>query len=353
MAQLKVNLSKIKYNAYILNTLLKQHHIHFTPVLKCVAGDRKIVETLKSVGLTHFADARINNILKSKDDDITYMMIRTANHQELEDIVQCVDTSIQTELDTIRQINEIASKQKVKHKILLMVDWKDSREGVLTYDVLAYIREIINMHHIHLEGLAFNFMYFNEIAPTEEDVEMINQFVNSVEKASHLKFKTISGGNSSMLLQMLYNDLGKMNDLRIGETLFRGVETTTNQHLDTLYQNAIILDTEIVEIKPRININNGQQYLQAILDIGNLDTNVDDIKPLYHNVDVLGATSDHLMIDLLNNDHYQIGDKIQFSLGYKALAQSMFMSHLNRFYLNDLAIEAMCCEKNVKKMNKI
>ncbi|MCB7127861.1 hypothetical protein LIZ53_17110, partial [Lachnoclostridium sp. 210928-DFI.6.3] len=62
---------------------------------------------------------------------------------------------------------------------------------------------------------------------------------------------------------------------------------------------------------------------------------------------------DHLMIDLLNNDHYQIGDKIQFSLGYKALAQSMFMSHLNRFYLNDLAIEAMCCEKNVKKMNKI
>ena len=331
MAQLKVNLSKIKYNAYILNTLLKQHHIHFTPVLKCVAGDRKIVETLKSVGLTHFADARINNILKSKDDDITYMMIRTANHQELEDIVQCVDTSIQTELDTIRQINEIASKQKVKHKILLMVDWKDSREGVLTYDVLAYIREIINMHHIHLEGLAFNFMCFNEIAPTEEDVEMINQFVNSVEKASHLKFKTISGGNSSMLLQMLYNDLGKMNDLRIGETLFRGVETTTNQHLDTLYQNAIILDTEIVEIKPRININNGQQYLQAILDIGNLDTNVDDIKPLYHNVDVLGATSDHLMIDLLNNDHYQIGDKIQFSLGYKALAQSMFMSHLNIF----------------------
>src|SRR5699024_7328579 len=249
MAQLKVNLSKIKYNAYILNTLLKQHHIHFTPVLKCVAGDRKIVETLKSVGLTHFADARINNILKSKDDDITYMMIRTANHQEL---------------DTIRQINEIASKQKVKHKILLMVDWKDSREGVLTYDVLAYIREIINMHHIHLEGLAFNFMCFNEIAPTEEDVEMINQFVNSVEKASHLKFKTISGGNSSMLLQMLYNDLGKMNDLRIGETLFRGVETTTNQHLDTLYQNVIILDTEIVEIKPRININNGQQYLQAI-----------------------------------------------------------------------------------------
>src|SRR5699024_10705005 len=98
-----------------------------------------------------------------------------------------------------------------------------------------------------------------------------------------------------------------------------------NQHLDTLYQNAIILDTEIVEIKPRININNGQQYLQATRDIGNLDTNVDDIKPSYHNVEVLGRMSDPLMTELLNNDLYPLSDKIQFSLGYKALAKSMFM----------------------------
>src|SRR5699024_3732046 len=165
---------------------------------------------------------------------------------------------------------------------LLMVDWKDAREGVLTYDVIDYIKEIINMHHIYLKGLAFNFMCFNAIAPTEEDVKLINQFITSIEEVMHMQFDVISGSNSSMLLQMLYNDLGKINELKIGETLFRGIETTTNHSFDTLYQNAIILETEIVEIKPRINVSDGQHYLQAIVDIGNLDTAVNDIQPLHH-----------------------------------------------------------------------
>ena len=72
MAKININLSKIKYNAMTLNTLLKQHHIAFTPVIKCVAGDKTIVETLKSIGITHVADARISNILKSTDEAISY-----------------------------------------------------------------------------------------------------------------------------------------------------------------------------------------------------------------------------------------------------------------------------------------
>lgn len=353
MAKIKVNLSKIKYNAMTLSALLSQHHIDFTPVIKCVAGDEKIVEMFKNIGITHVADARISNIQKSTDKAMSYTLIRNSNRNELENLVHYVDTSIQTELATIRQINEIASNYDVKHNILLMVDWKDAREGVLTYDVIDYIKEIINMHHIYLKGLAFNFMCFNAIAPTEEDVKLINQFITSIEGVMHMQFDVISGGNSSMLLQMLYNDLGKINELRIGETLFRGIETTTNHSFDTLYQNAIILETEIVEIKPRINVNDGQHYLQAIVDIGNLDTDVNHIQPLHHQVKVLGATSDHLMIDLLNNEHYHIGDRIQFSLGYKALAQSMFVPNLPKDYKRDDIIEKMCYPQIKGILNKI
>ena len=45
------------------------------------------------------------------------------------------------------------------------------------------------------------------------------------------------------------------------------------------------------------------------------------------------------MIDLLNNEHYHIGDRIQFSLGYKALAQSMFVPNLPKDYKRDDIIE--------------
>ena len=41
-----------------------------------------------------------------------------------------------------------------------MVDWKDGREGVLTYDVVRYVQEVLRLSHIQLVGLAFNFMCF-------------------------------------------------------------------------------------------------------------------------------------------------------------------------------------------------
>ena len=61
---------------------------------------------------------------------MSYTLIRNSNRNELESLVHYVDTSVQTELATIRQINEIASNYDVKHNILLMVDWKDARRCV-------------------------------------------------------------------------------------------------------------------------------------------------------------------------------------------------------------------------------
>jgi predicted amino acid racemase len=39
-----------------------------------------------------------------------------------------------------------------------------------------------------------------------------------------------------------------------------------------LYQDAIVLEAEILEIKPRMNSHTKQSYLQAIVDIGYIDT---------------------------------------------------------------------------------
>src|SRR5699024_1626166 len=125
-----------------------------------------------------------------------------------------------------------------------MIDWKDQREGILTYDVIHYIKTIMELPNITLAGLAFNFMCFQPIAPTDKDVAMINDFISSLETETNTSFEIISGGNSSMITQMIYSDLGKINELRTGETLFRGIETTTDRPIASLYQNAIILESE-------------------------------------------------------------------------------------------------------------
>ncbi|SPZ97714.1 alanine racemase [Staphylococcus aureus] len=42
-------------------------------------------------------------------------------------------------------------------------------------------------------------------------------------------------------------------------------------------------------------------------------------------INILGASSDHLMLDLNGQGHYQVGDHISFSLNYEALSHSMYM----------------------------
>lgn len=280
MAHVNINISKIKYNAKVLQTVFQSKNMQFTPVIKCIAGDRTIVESLKALGINHVAESRLDNIISIADQDLTYTLLRTPAKKEISDMIEKVDMSIQTELSTIHQINEVAEVLGKKHKILLMVDWKDGREGVLTYDVLDYIKEIIHLKNIHFVGLAFNFMCFKSDAPSDDDIFMINRFVSAVEREIGYRLKIISGGNSSMLPQLLYNDLGKINELRIGETLFRGVDTTTNQAIAMLYQDAITLEAEILEIKPRVNTQTHESFLQAIVDIGYLDTKVDNISPM-------------------------------------------------------------------------
>lgn len=340
MAHIDINLSKIAYNAKMLCSLLEEQDIQLTPVVKCVAGDTQIIETLIQLGFNHFADSRLENINSNTSEKINYLLLRPTAKDQYEGLIQTVKISMQTEIETIRQLNEMASRLNDKHQVMLMIDWKDGREGILTYDVLEYIREIIAMKHIQLVGVAFNFMCFKSMAPTEDDIYAMNQFVGAIENELGFRLKMISGGNSSMLPQLMYNDLGRINELRIGETLFRGIDTTTLQPMPRLYQDAITLEAEIIEIKPRV-IGTNQCYLQAILDIGYIDTYIEKIIPINDKVKIIEATSDHLMVDLDNQDFYQVGDTMQFSLEYEALSQVMYQQRLSKRYKKDKMIESL------------
>ena len=66
--------------------------------------------------------------------------------------------------------------------LIVSMHWKDSREGILTYDIPEYINEIMHMKYICLAGLAFNFMCFQDIAPTEEDILFINTSERTIIK---------------------------------------------------------------------------------------------------------------------------------------------------------------------------
>ncbi len=78
MAHVNINISKIKYNAKVLQTVFQSKNMQFTPVVKCIAGDRTIVESLKALGINHVAESRLDNIISIADQDSNIYVIAYA-----------------------------------------------------------------------------------------------------------------------------------------------------------------------------------------------------------------------------------------------------------------------------------
>ena len=97
---------------------------------KVLAGNREIVGQLASLGFAHIADSRLENLEAFKDINIPKMLLRLPMPSEADRVARLADISLNSEIATIRALDKAAGKLNVKHKIVLMFDLGDLREGV-------------------------------------------------------------------------------------------------------------------------------------------------------------------------------------------------------------------------------
>ena len=70
---------------------------------------------------------------------------------------------------------------------------------------------------------------------------------------------------------------------------------------------------------------------RAIFAVGKQDMNPDGLTPLNTQADVLGASSDHLIMDV-TKENYKLGDTVDFSLDYGALLKLFTSEYIDREY---------------------
>ena len=71
---------------------------------------------------------------------------------------------------------------------------------------------------------------------------------------------------------------------------------------------------------------------RAIFAVGKQDMNPDGLTPLNTKADVLGASSDHLIMDV-TKENYKLGDTVDFSLDYGALLKLFTSAYIERAYI--------------------
>jgi len=345
---IEINLGKIAHNAKKLKELYGSKGIGIIGVTKVVCGNTKIAEILVKSGINILADSRIANIKKMVNHGIQakFLLLRTIKSQA-KYVVKYADISLNSELTVIKELSKYAVKQGSTHKIILMVEMGDLREGIMHADLEKTVREVMKLKGVKLVGIGTNLACFGGIKPDDEKMAYLSSIAKYIEDMFKLKLEFISGGNSANYNWFVStHDIGKINNLRLGESLFLGCETLDRKPIPGLFTDAFTLIIEVIEskIKPSLPYGDIHQnafgktpkfidrglITRAILGAGLQDVLVSGLTPLL-DIDILGASSDHIIVDAKRTD-LKVGNTVKFNLNYAALLPAMTSPYINKIY---------------------
>ena len=351
--RIEIDFSKIAHNAKKLKELYGSKGINVIGVTKAVCGNPKIADVLIKSGINTLADSRMANIRRMCEAGVkaSFVLLRTPIPSQVESVVRYTDISLNSELSVIKKLSKFAVKNNITHKIILMVELGDLREGLMPSDLEDTVKEVIELEGIELAGIGTNLACFGGIKPDDEKMGYLSSLDRDIEERFGLTLEFVSGGNSAN-----YNwftateDVGRINNLRIGESIYLGRETLYRNPIPGLFTDAFILVAEVIEskIKPSVpygkvcqdafgNIpvfRNRGQIRRTILGVGLQDVLVSGLTPGL-DVDILGASSDHIIVDAKQVD-LKVGNEVEFNLNYGALLSAMTSPYVMKKYVNDL-----------------
>lgn len=158
----------------------------------------------------------------------------------------------------------------------------------------------------------------------------------------------MSGGNSSSLDLLMNDDMPRgVTNLRIGESIVLGRETAYGKNIKGTYQDAFKLVCEIVECKEKPSVPIGEIGIdafgnkpvyedkgilkRAIVAIGKQDIDTDSLMPIDTSIEILGASSDHMILDISKSENdYKVGDEVEFLLTYGGLMSTSTSEYVSK-----------------------
>jgi ornithine racemase len=233
----------------------------------------------------------------------------------------------------------------VRHGIVLMVELGDLREGLMPDDVEGAARLVRDRPGLVLHGVGANLACQSGVGPDARNMAELTHLAGVAETVSGDRLAVVSGGGSSNLAWALSGaDVGRIDDLRLGEGILLGREPLHRQPIDRLHTDAFTLVGEVIEAKVKPSrpwgpvgetafgraarpVDRGARC-RVLVALGHQDTDPTGLTPPA-GMTVLGASSDHLVLDP-GDHHLEVGSEVRFGVGYGALVRAMSSPFVTR-----------------------
>lgn len=354
MNRIIINLNALEHNIRCVDNWMKEHGATWTLVTKVLCGHRDTLSALTALGVNSVADSRLSNLeaIKATMPASESWYLRLPHTAAIPTVVRFADVSLNSELATLEALNLEAKKQGKLHRVIIMIELGDLREGILPGSLVEVYERVFRYDHIEILGIGANLGCLSGAVPNVDHLTQLVLYHELLELKFNRKLPLISAGTSVILPMLLDGQVPKrVNHFRIGESLFLGTNLITGETLPGLRDDALTIEAEVVEIKEKNlipigessstvstfqSMDNedavpGQRGYRAILTLGHLDTAIEGLTPIRPEYQVAGASSDLMVVNVGEDpENLKVGDSIKFRPNYSAMVRAMVGKYINK-----------------------
>lgn len=348
-----IDTGAIGHNMRLLTEKCGPLGISVTGVTKGCCGNAAIAEALAAAGAAYIGDSRVENLKKLKRVGVPKVMLRLPMPSEVKAVVEYADYSLNTEADTVAGLSREALSRGKKHKVILMIDVGDLREGIWYEDesrIYALAESTLKCKGVELAGIGTNLTCFGGVIPTVGNYTLLVLLAEGLRRRYGIPLPVVSCGNSSCIHLLYENSIPEgITNLRINQAVLNGRELAYGKHIAGWKEDCFVLRAEIIEVMTKPSMPKGEiaaAYAfgkpvpqrdkgvrkRAILAVGRQDIDHESLLPLAKNAEVAGASSDHLIVDVTDCPRdFKAGDTMDFAIRtYKGLISGMISPYIQK-----------------------
>ena len=353
---IEVFLDKILHNGRQIIDLCQSQNVSVAGVVKGINAYMPIVDALASLSFSQLSSSRIHHLksIKESHPGLETLLLRLPMLYEIPEVIAYSDISLNSEAITLEALNQQALKTHKIHKVILMQDLGDLREGCFDENQIIELANLVEYKFkgLYLLGIGTNLGCYGAIKPSKKNLCRLIQIAERIEGQIHRRLDYISGGATSTLPLILDHRLpNRINHLRIGEEILvhRDLPDYFRVCIDKLKKQTMVLHGQIIEIKEKPSYPIGEIFIdafgnrpkyqdlgirkRALVALGKQDIgNHSKLIPLLDGLVIIGSSSDHLIVDITDvNKSLEIGDSLPFGMYYAAM--------LHAFTNNEIRIQ--------------
>lgn len=311
-------------------------------VIKGAGGLPEIARLYRSCGAAQLATSRLEQMELWRREGIPgpYMLLRVPGLSELPEVARLADYSLQSDATTLDALNGVCAEQGVTHRVIVMADLGDLREGFWDktemVEVCCHVEQ--GLDHLHLAGVGVNLGCYGAVKPTPENMEQLVDIARAVEARIGRRLEIVSGGATSSYTLVHWGTMPQgINHLRIGETALLAKDLQVDwgiSDMDYLLRGTMRLEAEIIELRKKPTHPVGETVidafgnrptfvdrgmrLRALAAFGRADVGqVETLLCREPGMTVIGGSSDHCILDVEDCPRaLRVGDVVSFDLSY-------------------------------------